>query len=61
MLIAKNLGKYNLNIVADPDGILVEKFGLFTAPLYMVVNGNGVIEASAVGLLSDNEIIDIVK
>ncbi len=51
------LGGHQLTMLSDPDGTLVEKFQLKSAPTHLLVNRRGVVAAVVTGVLSESELL----
>jgi hypothetical protein len=55
--IFKKRGEYELRMVADPDGILVEPLALKSLPTHVFLDRKGVIKSEVVGFLDSDSIL----
>jgi len=55
--IFKKIGGYKLNLVADPDGILVVPFNLRSLPTHIFLDRKGMINDVQVGFLNKNSLL----
>ena len=53
--IFKKVGGYDVKIMADPDGVLVEPLGLESLPRHLFLDRKGIIKESALGFLTEKE------
>ncbi|HBP51405.1 TPA: hypothetical protein DD455_03685 [Candidatus Shapirobacteria bacterium] len=53
--IYKKVGGYDVKIMADPDGILVEPLGLESLPRHIFVDRKGVIKESSLGFMTEKD------
>jgi thiol-disulfide isomerase/thioredoxin len=56
--VYKNLGGYGVEIVADPDGLLVEPFRLSSLPTHIFLDRKGIIKGVNVGFLDKNKLFN---
>lgn len=70
VVIHENSGKINaivkisgiqLEILTDPDGTMVDKFGIQTLPAHYVLDRRGVVKSVTVGVLSEEKINDALS
>ena len=54
----KKRGGYKLNIVADPDGLLIQDLGIRHFPSHVFLDRKGVVQKVAVGFLTKDELVD---
>lgn len=59
--IFKKRGRYELKIVADPDGELADTIGLVSVPTHLFIDRKGVVQSVVVGSLSADELLKNLK
>jgi peroxiredoxin len=53
--IFKKVGGYDVKIMADPDGVLVEPLGLESLPRHLFLDRKGVIKETVLGFMTEKE------
>lgn len=53
-------GGYTVNIVADPDGTLIDTLHIQTSPTHIIIDRKGVILSIVRGLMTDKELLDVL-
>jgi hypothetical protein len=56
--IFKKIGGYGLNILADPDGVLVKPLNLMSLPTHVFLDRKGIIKEVVVGYLSEQDLLN---
>ncbi len=57
-LMMEKGGRYELPILSDPDGLLVEPINLQTLPTHLFLNRKGIVKQIKYGVLTGEEILD---
>lgn len=55
--IFEKIGNYNLKILADPDGEMLGKLGIFNLPTHVFLDRKGIIKRIIPGVLTDDELL----